>query len=101
MMSQHIDLPPKDRDIVEAILKMHLPPDVKVGVFGSRAKGTARRGSDLDLMIDAGRQLTREEELALTFAFEDSDLPIRVDVVDRHSISDSFWAVVKDGVVGW
>jgi predicted nucleotidyltransferase len=57
-------------------------------VFGSRATGRARRYSDLDLAIDAGRQLTLDETARLAEAFSDSDLPYRVDLVDWHNVDD-------------
>ena len=99
MISHKIDLAHKDRLIVEAVLKAHLPVLSRVGAFGSRTNGRARRGADLDLMVDAGRPLTNEETLALKLASEDSDLPIRVDIVDRWAIAISFWDVIKDEVL--
>jgi predicted nucleotidyltransferase len=57
-------------------------------VFGSRATGRARRYSDLDLAIDAGRPLTLDEIAGLTEAFSDSDLPYKVDIVDWRNIED-------------
>jgi len=57
-------------------------------VFGSRATGRARRYSDLDLAIDAGRRLTLDEIAGLTEAFSDSDLPYKVDLIDWHDIDD-------------
>jgi predicted nucleotidyltransferase len=50
-----------------------------VKVFGSRATGRARPGSDLDLVVfppSPGGALND-----LRFAFEESDLPIHVDVL--------------------
>ncbi len=99
MISPHIDLRDKDRAIVEEILQTHLPPHAKVGVFGSRAKGTARRGSDLDLMVDAGQRLPHPSLLKLSIAFEESALPIRVDVVDWNAIADGFRMAVEGDVV--
>src|SRR5712691_1471716 len=63
-------------------------------VLGSRATGRARRYSDLDLAIDAGRPLTLDETARLAEAFSDSDLPYRVDVVDWHAIDDRFRGVI-------
>jgi predicted nucleotidyltransferase len=57
-------------------------------VFGSRATGRARRYSDLDLAIDAGRPLTLDEIAGLAEAFSDSDLPYKVDIVDWRNIED-------------
>jgi predicted nucleotidyltransferase len=57
-------------------------------VFGSRATGRARRYSDLDLAIDAGRPLTLDEIAGLAEAFSDSDLPYKIDLADWHNIDD-------------
>jgi uncharacterized protein len=57
-------------------------------MFGSRATGRAKRYSDLDLAIDAGRLLTLDKIAELTEAFSDSDLPYKVDLVDWHNIDD-------------
>lgn len=84
----HIDLPAEHRRLVLDILRANLPPSTKAWVFGSRTTGRARPYSDLDLAIDAGRQLTLDEAARLSEAFSDSDLPYRVDLVDCHDIDD-------------
>jgi type I restriction enzyme S subunit len=84
----HIDLPADHRRLVLNIVHAHLPPSTRVWVFGSRATSRARRYSDLDLAIDAGRRITFDEIARLREAFSDSDLPYRVDVVDWHDIND-------------
>jgi predicted nucleotidyltransferase len=75
-------------------LRAILPLSTKVWVFGSRTTGRARRFSDLDLAIDAGRRLTLDEIARLTEAFSDSDLPYRVDLVDLHDIDDRWRQIV-------
>jgi predicted nucleotidyltransferase len=84
----HIDLPADHRRLVLDILRTHLPQHTEAWVFGSRATGRARRHSDLDLAIDAGRRLTLDEIARLAEAFSDSDLPYKVDLVDWHDIDD-------------
>jgi predicted nucleotidyltransferase len=84
----HIDLPAEHRRLVLNILRANLPESTKVWVFGSRATGRARRYSDLDLAIDAGRRLTLDEIAGLAEAFSDSDLPYKVDLADWHNIED-------------
>ncbi len=59
-------------------------------MFGSRATGRARRYSDLDLAIDAGRRLSLDELAELAEAFSDSDLPYKVDFIDWHNVDD-YW----------
>ena len=74
--------------LVLEILRANLPQSSEVWVFGSRATGRARRHSDLDLAIDAGRPLTLDEYAGLSEAFSDSDLPYHVDFVDWHNIDE-------------
>lgn len=93
------DISPADLATVWRILHDVLPKDTAVWVFGSRAKWTTGRASDLDLAVDAGRPLTRREEAGLSDQFEQSDIPYKVDVVDWHGISSSFRrAIEKDRV---
>jgi predicted nucleotidyltransferase len=65
MAHDSLNLPADHRRLVLQILRSNLPPAVKVWVFGSRATGRARRYSDLDLAIDAGRPLTLDETARL------------------------------------
>jgi predicted nucleotidyltransferase len=90
----HVDLHPKHRRLVREVLRGNLPPGARAWVFGSRVTGCARRYSDLDLAIDAGRRLTLDELGILGEAFGESDLPFKVDVVDWHAVSDRFRARV-------
>jgi predicted nucleotidyltransferase len=99
-----IDIRAMDLERVQQILRDVLPPDSSVWVFGSRAGNAPHRGSDLDLAVDAGRPLSRGEDNALAFAFEESDLPYKVDVVDLHRTSQSFKAIIdqsKTPLYGW
>ncbi len=94
-MNNSIDIRPSDLNIVQSILQRTLTKDAKVWVFGSRAKGTATRSSDLDLAIDSGRALDREESSALFHAFEESDLPYKVDVVDLYAVNKTFKIIIE------
>jgi len=100
-MRAQIALEPRHHSIVQAILREHLPTDAKVWVFGSRATGKVWRGSDLDLAIDLGQQLPSSLESTLRFAFEDSDLPWTVDIVDMFTLEDGIFRqnVERDRVV--
>lgn len=89
-----IDITPEHRRIVLDIVDTHLPACTAVWVFGSRVSGCARRYSDLDLAIDAGRRLTVDETAILREAFDECDLPYRVDIVDWRAISPGFRALI-------
>lgn len=64
------------RDVFSRLL-----PHAEVRVFGSRAMGRARPFSDLDLLVRTGKRLSWEQRIALQDAFEQSELPFRVDIV--------------------
>ena len=84
-----LDVAPAHLALVRDILATHVP-DATVRVFGSRTDGTARPHSDLDLAIDAGRPLDLGTLAHLEEAFQESDLPFRVDVVDWQRVSGPF-----------
>ena len=72
------------RDIVRSVV-----PDRKVWVFGSRATGVRLKPfSDLDLAV-SGR-LSIAEAGALATAFDESLLPMKVDVVALGGVSADF-----------
>lgn len=98
-MTFPIDIRPSDLTIVQEILRKSFSPDAKVWVFGSRANGKTKSTSDLDLAIDAGRKLTKDEEISLIEAFDESDLPYKVDFVDMHYISDNFKETIEKNMV--
>jgi predicted nucleotidyltransferase len=47
----------KEKEIIIRLLDA-LFPGVKIYLFGSRARGTHRPTSDIDLALDAGRELS-------------------------------------------
>lgn len=81
--------------IVKDILKKHLPKRT-VLAFGSRVKGNFKPQSDLDLCIIGENPLTFEELALLREAFSESDLPIRVDIVEWINITPEFQAIIKN-----
>ena len=88
-----IDLAPDQLTSVRAILAAHLPEAV-VFAFGSRARGTARPHSDLDLAVAADAPLPLDRLEALRDAFAASDLPMQVDVVDYRAVSAAFRRII-------
>ncbi len=88
-----IDLNSKHLETIQRILAEHVPK-CEVRAFGSRVKWTAKDYSDLDLAVVGSELLSRRQLRRLTEAFEESDVPIRVDVVDWQSLSDWFKQVI-------
>ncbi|MDQ5922270.1 MAG: Restriction endonuclease subunit [Pseudomonadota bacterium] len=91
-----IDITPYQFDIVVSILKKHVP-HCEVRVFGSRYKWTSKSYSDLDLAIVGTKKLDKKVIYDLKEAFSESDLPIRVDVLDWHAISEEFRQIIEQG----
>ena len=82
-----IDLNSKHLETIQRILAEHVPK-CEVRAFGSRVKWAAKDYSDLDLAIVGSEPLSRRQLRQLKEAFEESNLPIRIDAVDWQSLSD-------------
>ncbi len=81
--------------MVHEILQRYLSSDTKVWVFGSRAQGTAVRASDLDLAIDGDDSIDQSCLIDLKFAFEESHLPYRVDVVNLATVNRKLKPIIE------
>lgn len=87
----------KDLQTVREILARVIPQHA-VWAFGSRAHGRyVWRFSDLDLAV--GGQLTCRERAALKNAFEESLLPMLVDVVEMGSVDAEFADRIRPDLV--
>lgn len=80
---------------IRRILREHVS-DCEVRVFGSRIEGKARDFSDLDLVLVGSEKLNWRRIELLKDAFASSDLPMTIDVIDWHAISDEFRAAIKN-----
>ena len=102
-MTASIDLNPNYLETVMRILAEHVP-ECEVRAFGSRATWTAKDYSDLDLAVVGKGPLGWRTLGRLKESFEESNLPMRVDVLDWHAITESFhreierdYVVVQEG----
>jgi len=84
-----IDLAPHVLESVRAILRTHVS-DCDVWAFGSRVEAKSKPFSDLDLAVISETELPARRLALLAYAFEESDLPIKVDVIDWRSASPAF-----------
>ncbi len=88
-----LDLSPESKTTVKQLLNQYLP-DTEVWAYGSRVKGTANTYSDLDLVAFT----TAEQKTAfynLKEAFEESNLPFRVDLFSWDEIPEQFHNNIK------
>ena len=86
-----LDLPEKYLEQVKALLRAHVP-HAEVWAYGSRATGSSHAASDLDLVLRNPQNLQAESSALsdLKEAFTESNLPIRVDIMDWARIPSSF-----------
>ena len=70
-------------------------PDYPVWAFGSRTFGRARRYSDLDLAVGGAAPLAVGMRLDLMDAFDQSMLPIEIDVIDLNDVDESFCSRIE------
>lgn len=84
-----LDLAPHHLELVRGILRSRVP-QARAYAFGSRVTGAAERFSDLDLVLDAGGPIDRGLLAEVKEDFVESELPIKVDVLDLHRVSESF-----------
>jgi len=89
--SAALRLPERYLATVRALSHQHLP-QAEIWAYGSRVTGTGHDASDLDLVARNPSGLTEETPglSDLQEAFIESDLPIRVDVMDWARIPESF-----------
>lgn len=91
-MSLEIDA--RDLDTVKRILREHVP-ELEVRVYGSRVRRTARKTSDLDLVLMTERPLDALRMGRLRDAFSESDVSIKVDVADWAATTETFRRLIE------
>lgn len=93
-MTDSLDIHPKELETVQAILAEHVS-EVEVRAFGSRVRWTARKTSDLDLVIMTDNPLDVLTMADLREAFSESDLPFNVDIVDWATTQEKFRRLIE------
>ena len=92
-LDRTIDITAEQRKIVLALIERHLP-NTTAWVYGSRAKWTARPQSDLDLVVFATPEQNGQVG-ELREAFEESNLPFRVDLFVWDTVPEQFRKHIK------
>lgn len=90
----------EEQELMKSLLQVLLP-GVTIYLFGSRARGTHQPGSDIDIALDAGRQLTLTELARAQRILNALHVPQKIDVVDMQMSSDSFKKTVLSEGIKW
>ena len=88
-----IDITADQRKNVLALLERYLP-NTTTWVYGSRANWTSRPQSDLDMVVFATPE-QNDRVAELREAFEESDLPFRVDLFVWDTVPEEFRKRIK------
>ena len=89
-----IDITAEQRKTVLSLLEKYLP-NTTAWVYGSRAKWTARPQSDLDMVVFATREQS-SQVFDLRGAFEESNLPFRVDLFVWDDVPERMQRQIED-----
>lgn len=87
------------KECISIILKKHFP-QARIVLFGSRATGKNRPGSDIDISIDEGKAIDFSRIAQARDELEESSIPYKIDLVDYATMTPEFREEVgKKGVV--
>lgn len=102
-MSQLVDLlDPRDRSAIERIVAPFLVRrDIRLKLFGSRARGDARRASDIDLALVSRQPIAAADMAALREALEESPIPFRIDLIDYASAPIHLRTAIDSEGIPW
>ncbi len=74
--------------------------EVKIVLFGSRARGDYAKTSDIDIGILPKGEMNRKELILLREKVENSNIPYKVDVVNLSQTSKEFTEkALKEGIL--
>ena len=90
--------------MIETVKKLVLDylndEDVKVFLFGSRARGEGTPSSDVDIGIIPGNACNKKKLTLLREAIENANIPCRVELVEFADVSENFkHHALKDSVI--
>ena len=92
-LDRAIDITAEQRKTVVALLASHLP-NTRAWVYGSRVKWTSSPKSDLDLVVFATPEQTGPVS-NLREAFEETNLPFRVDLFVWDEVPEQFRKTIE------
>ncbi len=78
-----------------------LQPHAKIYLFGSRARGTASKWSDIDLALDADQSLNYRDLYEINDIMKALRTPYKIDVVDFNTVSDQMREEITRDKLVW
>jgi predicted nucleotidyltransferase len=75
--------------------------NVRLKLFGSRARGDARRASDIDIALNSPEAIPAAELAALRDTLERSRIPFRIDLVDYATAPPELRTAIDREGIAW
>ena len=99
-MADRLQIEPRHRRILEALLREHLP-GVEVWAYGSRVNGRGHDGSDLDLVLRTSdlRRLRVDQMRGFEDAVRESTIPFLVQAHDWACLPERFHREIESDYV--
>ncbi len=94
----HIN-PSYQKTLVDIIAKRL--PSCTIYLYGSRARLQHKEGADVDLALDNKKPIDFSALANIRFDIEESTIPLMVDIVDIHNISQDFLDEIKKDWILW
>jgi hypothetical protein len=85
----------------EVFLEFLKDEDVKVVLFGSRARGEFVNTSDVDVGIILDNGVDRKKLILLREYIDELNIPYKVEIVDFSTVSDDFKKTALKEAVVW
>lgn len=89
-----------DKEKIIALISALLPK-AKIILFGSRAAGSWRTGSDLDIAIDTGRRIKISDLGEIKSVLEGTNIPHSIDVVDYNFVDELMKKMIDQEGIKW
>jgi len=88
----------KYKDQLIEIIQKYLP-NATIYLFGSRAIDKEKAGSDIDIAINTGQEISRSVILKILNDIDDTSIPMKIDLVDMSIIQDSIKQdILREGI---
>ncbi len=88
-------------NLKKVILSFLKDEDVKVVLFGSRARGDFINTSDVDVGIIIGKRFDRKKLILLREYIEELNIPYKVEIIDFSTVSEEFKQMALKERVIW
>jgi predicted nucleotidyltransferase len=76
-------------------------PGVKIYLYGSRARGTFKENSDIDLALDFGTQKKQTRLGEARAVLESLSIPYKFDIIDLHFTSKEMQKIIREEGILW